>query len=616
MRKLLLSIVAVVLCAGSLSAQELSAENLDRRRKALSDLLNEQWEYTLRTSPEFASILGDRRYNDQVSDASERAVRADQAETKRFLTRFQAIDTRAFSDQERLNRDLMIRDLRLSLEGAKFNGWQMPVNQMGGIHLGAAQLPSMLPLATVKDYDDYIVRLGKFPKLLDDTIVNMRKGMAAGLMPPRFLLEKVTEQAQGIAEAKPEDSPFAVPLKSFPDTFAEADRQRIRTDVLAAVEKNVIPAYRRFTDFVRDEYAPKGRTEVGVWSLPDGRERYAFQVRNMTTTDMAPDAIHDLGLREVARIEGEMLQIARKLGFSDLASFNKSLATNPAAKPTSGDQILTLYRKYIDQMYARLPQLFGRLPKAQLEVLPVPEFRAKGASAASYETGSPDGARPGRVYVNTSDATSRSLLPTESTAYHEGVPGHHMQLSIQQELTSLPPFRQQGGTTAFAEGWALYSERLGKEVGFYQDPLSDYGRLNDEMLRAIRLVVDTGLHHKRWTREQVVQFFRDHSAIDEVEIQAETDRYIVWPGQALAYKIGQLKILELRERAHKALGAKFDIRQFHDVVLGSGALPMDELEKTIDQWIRRQAAPSRSVAMELEGGRHTFRATHTARSLD
>jgi uncharacterized protein (DUF885 family) len=287
----------------------------------------------------------------------------------------------------------------------------------------------------------------------------------------------------------------------------------------------------------------------------------------------------------VARIEGEMLQIAKKLGFNDLASFNKAVAENPELKPKSGQQVLDLYTKYIDQMYAKLPQLFGRLPKAKLEVLPVPEFRAKGASAASYETGSPDGARPGRVYVNTSDVTSRSLLPTESTAYHEGAPGHHMQLSIQQELTDLPPFRQQGGTTAFVEGWALYSERLGKEVGFYQDPYSDYGRLNDEMLRAIRLVVDTGLHHKRWTRDQVVQFFRDHSAIDEVEIQSETDRYIVWPGQALAYKIGQLKILELRERAQRELGAKFDIRAFHDVVLGSGALPMDELVKSIDAWI-------------------------------
>jgi uncharacterized protein (DUF885 family) len=590
MRRFCLAVAAVVLCAIPLSAQELSAEDLDRRRKALSDLLHEQWEYTLRTSPEFASILGDRRYNDQVSDVSAAAVQKDLAESRRFLKRFEAIDARAFSTQERLNRDLMVRDLRLGLEGAKFVTWQMPVNQMGGIHLGAAQLSSALPFAAVKDYDDYIVRLGRFPKILDDTISNMRRGMAARLMPPKFLLEKVTEQAQGIADSKGEDSPFAQPLKSLPESFSASDKERIRTGILAAIDRHVIPSYQRFAAFVRDEYAPKGRTEVGVWALPDGKERYAFQVRNMTTTTMTPDAIHDLGLREVARIEGEMLQIAKKLGYSDLESFKKAVVENPELKPKNGQQLLDLYTKYIDQMYAKLPQLFGRLPKAKLEVLPVPEFRAKGASAASYETGSPDGARPGRVYVNTSDVTSRSLLPTESTAYHEGAPGHHMQLSIQQELTDLPPFRQQGGTTAFVEGWALYSERLGKDVGFYQDPYSDYGRLNDEMLRAIRLVVDTGLHHKRWTRDQVVQFFRDHSAIDEVEIQSETDRYIVWPGQALAYKIGQLKILELRERAQRELGAKFDIRAFHDVVLGSGALPMDELEKTVDAWIARARA--------------------------
>jgi uncharacterized protein (DUF885 family) len=589
MRKFFVTVAAALLCAMPLStqmsAQELSAEDLDQRRKALSDLLHEQWEYTLRTSPEFASILGDRRYNDQVSDASAAAVQKDLAESRRYLKRFQAIDTRGFSPQERLNRDLMIRDLRLGIEGAKFVSWQMPVNQMGGIHLGAAQLASMVPFATVKDYDDYIVRLRKFPKILDDTVANMRKGMAGRLMPPKFLLEKVAEQAQGISDSKGEASPFAQSLAKLPESFSASDKERIRTAMLAAIDQHVIPAYQRFATFVRDEYAPKGRTDVGVWSLPDGRERYAFQVRNMTTTDMTPDAIHELGLREVARIEGEMLQIARKLGFQDLATFNKAVAANADLKPKSGEQLLGLYSQYIDQMYVKLPQLFGRLPKAKLEVVPVPEFRAKGASAASYETGSPDGARPGRVYVNTSDVTSRSLLPTESTAYHEGAPGHHMQLSIQQELTDLPPFRQQGGTTAFVEGWALYSERLGKEVGFYQDPYSDYGRLNDEMLRAIRLVVDTGLHHKRWTRDQVVQFFRDHSAIDEVEIQSETDRYIVWPGQALAYKIGQLKILELRDRAQKQLGPKFDIRAFHDQVLGSGALPMDELEKSIDTWI-------------------------------
>jgi uncharacterized protein (DUF885 family) len=587
MKKPLLALLLTIVSAGSLAAQELSAADLDRRRKALDDLLHEQWEYTMRTSPEFASILGDRRYNDQVSDVSEKAAYADIAETKKFLKRFEAIDTTGFSDQEKLNKNLMVRDLRNGVAGAKFKYWQTPVNQMGGIHLNAAQLPGALPFATVKDYEDYVVRLGKFPKNIDDTIANMRKGMAARLMPPKFLLEKVAEQAEGLAGSKGEASPFAVPIAKFPDTFSAADKERLRTAVLGAIDEHVLPAYERFAKFVRDEYAPKGRIDVGVWALPDGRERYAFQVRNMTTTEKTPQEIHDIGLAEVARIESEMLAIAKKLGYADLKSFNQAVEAKAELKAKSPQHMIDLFTKYIDQMNARLPQLFGRLPKAKLEVLPVQPFREKEAAGASYETGSPDGARPGRVYVNTYEATSRKTLSFESTAYHEGVPGHHMQLSIQQELPELPPFRQQGGYTAFIEGWALYSERLGKEVGFYQDPYNDYGRLNDEMLRAIRLVVDTGLHHKRWTRDQVVQFFRDHSAVDEVEIQSETDRYIVWPGQALAYKMGQLKILELRERAQKELGAKFDIRRFHDEVLGAGALPLQELEERIAAWIAR-----------------------------
>lgn len=588
MKKLALIAFTLLTFTGSLAGQELSAADLDRRRKALSDLLNEQWEYVLRTNPEFASILGDRRYNAEVSDVSESAVRADLAMTKKFLARFEAIDTRGFSEQERLNRNLMVRDLRTGIEGAKFNSWQMPVNQMGGIHLGTAQLPSALPFANAKDYDDYIARLPKFAKTLDDTIVNMRKGMKARLMPPKFLLEKVAQQAQNIADAKGDASPFAQPLTNFPAGVSDADQQRIRAAVLASIDHDLIPAYQRFAKFVRDEYAPKGRIDVGVWALPDGKARYAFQVKNQTTTDLTPDAIHDIGLREVARIEAEMLKIAKSFGHNDLKSFNQAIEANPDLKAKSGEFILAQYRKYIEQMYAKLPELFGRLPKAKLEVVPVQPFREKEAAAASFETGSPDGARPGRVYVNTYEATSRKTLSNESTAYHEGVPGHHMQLSIQQELTDLPPFRQQGGYTAFIEGWALYSERLGREVGFYQDPYNSYGGYNDEMLRAIRLVVDTGLHSKKWTRDQVVQYFRDHSAIDEVEIQSETDRYIVWPGQALAYKVGQLKILELRDRAQKALGPKFDIRAFHDEVLGAGALPLQELEERIDAWIARR----------------------------
>lgn len=589
MKKLALVVCLVVSAVSHVSAQELSAADLDRRRVQLRKLLDEQWEYTLRTSPEFASILGDRRYNDQVSDVSERAVRDEEAMTRRFLARFEAVDTLAFSDQERLNRDLMVKSLRDSLGWAKLKGWQAPVNQMSGIHLGTAQLPSLLPFATVKDYDDYLVRLSKLPKTFDDTIANMRKGMAAKLMPPKFLLEKVAQQAAGIADDDPEKSPFAQPLEKMPESFPAEEKARLRAAFVERIRTSVLPAYAKFAAFLRDEYAPCGRTDPGVWALPDGKARYEFLVRNSTTTNLTPDQIHEIGLREVARIEGEMLAIAKSLGFNDLKSFNASLENNPRVAVTSGEQILEAYRRYTKQMYEKLPQLFGRLPKANMEVVPTPAFREAQAASAEYSTGSPDGSRPGRVYVNTYQATTRKTLSQESTAYHEGVPGHHMQLSIQQELTDLPPFRQQGGETAFVEGWALYSERLGKEVGFYEDPYSDYGRLNDEQLRAIRLVVDTGLHAKRWTREQVVQFFRDHSAIDEVEIQSETDRYIVWPAQALAYKIGQLKILELRERAQKALGPKFDIRAFHDQLLGAGSLPLNLLEERMERWIARTA---------------------------
>jgi uncharacterized protein (DUF885 family) len=593
MRKICAFALAILLLPiPQLAAQELSAADLDRRRAALNKLLDEQWEYTMRTSPEYASILGDKRYNDQVSDVSEAAVFRELDESKQFLKKFEAISTTGFSVQEKLNRDLMVRDLRNGIEGVRFRGWLMPVTQQGGIHLGAPQLPAYLPFTTSKDFDDYVVRLGKLPKIFDDTTTNMRKGMKAKLMPPKFLLEKVATQAQNLAEMGGEKSPFAVPLTKIPADFSDAEKARIRTAILGAIERHVQPAYAKFAKFVRDEYAPKGRTDVGVWSLPDGAARYARAVKQMTTTDLQPAEIHEIGLREVARIEGEMLQIAKKLGYNDLKSFNAAIDADPKLKAQSPQHIVDLYSKYTDQMYARLPQLFGRLPKAKVIITPTEAFREKEASGADYNTGSPDGSRPGRVNVNTYEATTRKIITFESTAYHEGVPGHHMQLSIQQELPELPKYRQQGGYTAFIEGWALYSERLGKEVGFYQDPYSDYGRLNDEMLRAIRLVVDTGLHSKKWTREQVVQYFRDHSAVDEVEIQSETDRYIVWPGQALAYKIGQLKILELRERAQRELGNRFDIRAFHDEVLGAGALPLAALEERIDDWIatRKRAA--------------------------
>ncbi len=566
------------------------ADDLATRRKAFSDLLAEHWEYTLSHSPEFASILGDKRWNDKASDLSEREILADQQKDREWLARLAAIDTTGFPEQEALTKTLLVRGLKESIANERFQNWKMSVSQFFGIHLQAPQMVSLLSFTTVKDYDDYIARLKQLPKQFDDTTERMRKGMAEGLMQPRFLLEKVVTQSGGIAAQKPEDTPFARPLSKIPSTFSPEDAARIKGEVLTTIRESVLPAYARFTEFVKTEYAPKGRTDPGMWSLPDGEARYAAQVKRLTTTDKTPEEIHQIGLAQVAEIEKQMLVIAKKLGFSDLKTFNASIEKDPKRHYRDREEILTAYRRYIDQMRPQLPKLFGRLPKAEVEVAAVETFREKEASGAQYNTGAKDGSRPGRVMVNTSQPESRKTISTESTAYHEGVPGHHLQLSIAQEQDELPPVRQQTGYTAFVEGWALYSERLGKDVGFYKDPYSDYGRLQDEMLRAIRLVVDTGFHYKKWSRDQVVAFFHDHSAVDEVEVQSETDRYIAWPGQALAYKIGQLKILELRDRAKKELGAGFDIRAFHDEILGAGALPLDILDQRIDGWILERKA--------------------------
>ena len=565
------------------------SSSVDARVANLHKLLDEQWEYNLRNSPEFASILGDKRYNDRLSDFSQAAIDRDNAQTKVFLREFEAVDATGFPEQERLNRDLMVRNLRESVESQRFKEWEMPVNQMNGLHIDLPQLITSLSFETVKDYDDYIARLKQFPRAFGEAVVQMRKGMADGLMPPKILLVQVVSQAGNIAAQKAEDTPFAIPTTQFPKEFSTADQTRLRNGVLAAIRDSVLPTYAKFTAFVRDEYAPRGRLDIGTWALPDGAARYAFDVRRSTTTNMTPDEIHQLGLREVARIETEQLAIAKKLGFADLKSFRDSIPKMPNLHPKSREQILDEYRHYIAQMTARLPELFGRLPKARLEVLPIEPFREKEAST-SYNQGTPDGSRPGHVFVNTYDFANQLIINNESTAYHEGVPGHHMQISIAQELPALPPFRQQANYTAYVEGWALYAERLGKEIGFYQNPYIDYGRLDDEMLRAIRLVVDTGIHDKHWTREQVVQYFRDHSSENEAGLQSETDRYIAWPAQALAYKVGQLTFLRLRDQARQALGPKFDIRAFHDELLGAGALPMDVLEQRMSAWIAAQSA--------------------------
>ena len=565
-----------------------AAASLDARRQQLTALLDEQWQYVLRRSPEFASILGDRRYNDRWSDASPEAVVADLTEARKFLARFEAIDTAGFPDQEVLNQQLMVRRLRERLDNSKFENWLMPIDQFGGVHIEVAALIPSLPFATVKDYDDYLARLDKFPTVFDQLIALMKQGLAKQLVPPRILLEQCVGQAQRLGKGPIADSPFALPLQKFPPSIAKAEQDRIRTAMTAAVRDKVQPAYLALAAFLRDEYVPHGRKDVGTWALPDGEARYAARIKQFTTTELTAEEIHQIGLREVARIEGEQAAIGKKLGFADFAGFKRHVRTNAKLHARSRDDILARYRKYTDQMYAKLPELFGRLPQQKMVIEKVEAFREKEASGAQYDQGTKDGSRPGRVLVNTYEPTKRLTIDMESTAYHEGVPGHHMQIAIQQELGDLPPFRQQGGYGAFQEGWALYSERLGKEVGFYQDPYNDYGRLQDEMLRAIRLVVDTGLHAKHWTRAQVVQFFHDHSTIDEPSVQSETDRYIAVPGQALGYKIGQLTILRLRDKAQSTLGKAFDVRGFHDEVLGAGSLPLDVLERRIDAWIARQ----------------------------
>lgn len=581
-----LLVIVALLCSLSASAQ--SPSTLDSRRRALNDLLAEQWEYRLRTSPLFASFLGDKRWNDKLDDFSQQFIDKDLQETQNFLTRFAAIDTTGFPEQEALNKALMVRDLKMTLEGARFKPWQTPVDQQNGIHILLPQLVNILAFQSVKDYEDYIARLNLMPRLLEESVIQMRNGMSEKRMPPRFLLEKVVDQANNLASAAPEKSPFAQPFSKFPNSISDADQKRLKDSGIVAIRDSVLPAYVRFTKFVRDEYLPKGRTEPGVWSLPDGEAYYAFRVKESTTTNLSPKEIHEIGLTQVKENEARTLVIANKLGYKDLKSFRAAIAADPKLHAHSRQEILDLYRKYIDQMYAKLPELFGRLPKAKVEVLPVEEFREKEASAASYQSGALDGSRPGHVMVNTGDFSKRLLVNIETTAYHEGIPGHHMQIAIAQEMPGLPLFRQNEYFTAYTEGWALYSERLGSEVGFYQDPYNYYGHLQDDMLRAIRLVVDTGIHYKHWTRQQVVDYFHEHSAEDEPNVQSETDRYIAWPAQALGYKIGQLEILKLREYAKTELGDKFDIRAFHDEVIDAGALPMDVLGTRIHEWVARR----------------------------
>jgi uncharacterized protein (DUF885 family) len=556
--------------------------------QAFAALLDTQWQYQLEHHPEFASIIGDTRYNDRWSDYSPAALQEEQKATQDFLKRFEAIDAKALSAQDQLSLQMMRRQLRDRLEAIALKNDEMPLEPVGGIQVALPGYAQAFPFASVKDYEDYIKRLQAIPALLDQVVALSRAGAKDGLVQPKYLLERIPAQVREIAAPAGADSPFALPLKTFPEAVPAAERPRLRAAMLAAIDQQVRPAYRKLADFVADEYAPQGRAQEGLWALPDGERRYRYAIHTQTTTDKSPEQIHQIGLAEVARIEGEMSAIAKQLGYADLAALRKAVAHDRRFFASSREQILQRYRDDIAQMQPQLPKLFGRLPKTPLEVRAMAEFRST-APGAEYWQSDAQGSKPALVMVNTSDHAQRTLVNIEATAYHEGVPGHHLQISLAQGLP-LPPFRQQSAYNAYVEGWALYAEKLGKEVGFYQDPYSDYGRLAGELLRANRLVLDTGVHYKRWTRQQMIDFFHAHPSDDEPSIQAETDRYIVWPGQALGYKLGELDILALREKARRALGARFDIRAFHDQILGGGAMPLDLLDARIDAWIAQVAA--------------------------
>ena len=565
-------------------------EDVSKRVEALNRLLSEQWEYTLKNSPELATSLGDLRYNDRWSGMSAADIAQNKQQTQDFLRRFEAIDSRGFSATDQLNKDLMIYQLKEVLRVYDLNLHEMPFNQMWGLHLQFPGFISAIPFDNVKQYQDYISRLKQIPTVLEQATQLAKQGKKDGLMPPKYLLEKVVKQIDSIAAPAAKDSVFASPLKQFPNNISKAEQERLSREIIQVIDQQVRPAYRKLGTFMQKEYVPYGRKHEGIWSLPKGDEIYRFYVESNTTTLESPETIHQIGLKEVARIEAEMLKIAKAQGFSDMQSFQQSLKTNPAVFPKSREEILQLYRGYIAKIEPELPKLFGLLPPNKVEVLPVEQYREKEAAGAEYHQGTPDGSRLGQVYVNTGDFAQRSNISVEATAYHEALPGHHLQIDIAQNLPNLPMFRKQPNHTAYIEGWALYAEQLGKDVGMYKDPISDYGRLSSELFRACRLVVDTGVHYKKWTRQQMVDFFRAHCALDEPDIEAETDRYIAVPAQALAYKMGQLKILELRDLAQHELGDRFDIRSFHDMVLNAGTLPLNLLEERIKHWISEQKA--------------------------
>ncbi len=572
------------------AAPAVSAEQAAVRAAQLEQLYADFWEASLALNPLQATFIGDARYNDQLPDFFSAEFRDKQAAFSRdWLARAQAIGSDGLAGQDLLSYQIFVRDLEAEIEGERFPDWQQPLNQFYNLTGMFAQLgsgTSAQPFATVQDYDNWLARAGKFPDLMRTMQANMRTGMANGVVQPKVLMQKVIPQIDALIKDKPEDTLFWRPVAGFPEGFSEQDKARLTEAYRTLIAEQLMPAYRELRAFVADEYLPAARDTVSLSALPDGEAWYAYRVRMSTTTDLTPAQIHDIGLAEVARIHGEMDAVMQEVGFEgSRADFFKYMTTNKQFEFESEEALLTAYRALEAKVNERADELFSLKPAAAFEIRPVEAFRAQSAAGGSYMRPSEDGSRPGIFYVNTYDLPTRKTWDAESLFLHEAIPGHHFQIALQQELQGLPAFRRFGGETAFIEGWGLYAESLGKELGVYTDPHQYFGRLQAELWRAIRLVVDTGLHSKGWTREQVIEYMKANSATSDTEAVSETERYIAIAGQALAYKVGELKIQELRDRAEAELGEDFDIRGFHAEVLQDGSVPLAVLEAKIDRWI-------------------------------
>jgi len=558
--------------------------------------LDAQWELQLQHDPILATSLGDPRYNDRLIDTTTAAWRAEKKrELRRQLKELAGFSKSRLEPRDRVSYSILKLDLEQDVAGERFPEWMQPISQIGGMPSFLAQMgsgQSIQPFRTTKDYDDWLKRLARAVPILDGSIANMRQGLKAGVTQPRAVMDKVLPQLQALAVADPEKSLFWSPIKDFPEAVPAADRERITAAMRELLSTRVLPAYGRLLAFVRDEYTPKARASTAWSDLPDGKAWYAYRVRESTTLTLTPDEIHEIGLKEVARILGEMEGVRKQVGFQgDLKAFFKYLQDDPKFYFTKPADLLAGYRELQKKVNGLLPKLFDVFPKADYEVREVEAFRAESAAGGSYEEPAADGSRPGVFYVNTFNLKAQPIFGMETLSLHEASPGHHFQISIAQEDQTLPKFRRFGSHyTAYVEGWALYAESLGKELGMFTDPYQWYGRLSDEQLRAMRLVVDTGLHAKGWTREQAIKYMMDNSSMAESDVVSEVERYIVWPGQALGYKIGQLEITKLRREAEAALGPKFDVKGFHRVVLTAGQLPLPVLREVVMDWVAQRKA--------------------------